>query len=217
MPEHATGIVTREDDDMTITDGRRARGDVSRQTVLDVAVDLATVTGLDGLSIGGLAAAVGRSKAGIAGLFGSKEDLQLATVAAAAEVFTRTVITPALEAPAGLPRLRALVDAWLDYSETRVFTGGCFFAAATAEYRSRPGAVRDAIAAGMRRWLDFVAEAARRAVAAGDLPADTDPAQLAFQINALLDAANDSSLLFDSDAPYARARAAIDALLTRAG
>lgn len=202
---------------MTITDGRRARGDVSRQAVTAVAVDLATVNGLDGLSIGGLAAAVGRSKAGIAGLFGSKEELQLATIAAAAEIFGRTVISPALQAPAGLPRLRALVDAWLDYSESRVFTGGCFFAAATAEFRSRPGAVRDAVAADMRTWLEFVAEAARRAIAAGDLPADTDPAQLAFEINALLDAANDSSLLFDSAAPYARARAAIDALLRPPG
>lgn len=202
---------------MTITDGRRARGDVSRQAVTGVAVDLATVNGLDGLSIGGLAAAVGRSKAGIAGLFGSKEELQLATIAAAAEIFGRTVISPALQAPAGLPRLRALVDAWLDYSESRVFTGGCFFAAATAEFRSRPGAVRDAVAADMRTWLEFVAEAARRAIAAGDLPADTDPAQLAFEINALLDAANDSSLLFDSAAPYARARSAIDALLRPPG
>lgn len=202
---------------MTITDGRRARGEVSRQAVLAIAVDLATVSGLDGLSIGGLATAAGRSKAGVAGLFGSKEELQLATVAAAAEIFGRTVITPALQAPAGLARLRALVDAWLDYSETRVFSGGCFFAAATAEYRSRPGAVRDAVAADMRTWLDFVAEAARRAIAAGDLPASTDPAQLAFQINALLDAANDSSLLFDSAAPYAQARRAIDALLSRSG
>jgi hypothetical protein len=95
-----------------------------------------------------------------------------------------------------------------------VFSGGCFFAAATAEYRSRPGAVRDAVAADMRTWLDFVAEAARRAIAAGDLPASTDPSQLAFQINALLDAANDSSLLFDSAAPYDQARRAIGALLS---
>lgn len=200
---------------MTITDGRRARGDLSRQAVMAVAVDLASVSGLDGLSIGGLATAVDRSKAGIAGLFGSKEELQLATVAAAAEIFQRTVIAPALTAPAGLTRLRALVDAWLDYSESRVFAGGCFFAAATAEYRSRPGAVRDAVAANMRDWIGFIAEAIRRAVATGELVATTDPEQLAFEIDALLDAANDSSLLFDSATPYARARTAIDAILAR--
>jgi AcrR family transcriptional regulator len=202
--------------DMTVTDGRRARGDLSRQAVMAVAVDLSTVTGLDGLSIGGLASAVSMSKGGIAGLFGSKEDLQLATVAAAAEIFQRTVIAPALTAPAGLARLRALIDAWLDYSESRVFAGGCFFAAATAEYRSRPGAVRDAVAANLRRWHEFIAEAITRAVTTGELGATTDAAQLAFEISALLDAANDSSLLFDSPVPYARARTAIDSLLARA-
>ena len=200
---------------MTVIDGRRARGDVSRQAVMAVAVDLASVSGLDGLSIGGMAAAVEGSKGGIAGLFGSKEELQLATVAAAAEIFRRTVIAPALIAPAGLTRLRALVDAWLAYSEGRVFAGGCFFAAAAAEYRSRPGAVRDAVAANMTSWLDFIAEAIRRAIATGELRSDTDPAQVAFEINALLDAANDSSLLFDSAAPYARARSAVEALLAR--
>jgi AcrR family transcriptional regulator len=198
---------------MTVTDGRRARGDLSRQAVMAVAVDLATVSGLDSLSIGGLASAVSMSKGGIAGLFGSKEDLQLATVAAAADIFQRTVIAPALTAPAGLPRLRALIEAWLDYSESRVFPGGCFFAAATAEYRSRPGAVRDAVAANLLRWRTFLAEAITRAVATGDLDTDTDATQLAFEISAMLDAANDSSLMFDSPEPYARARRAVDALL----
>ena len=201
--------------DMTVTDGRLVRGQLSRQTVMRSAVDLASVGGLDGLSIGGLASEVSMSKSGIAGLFGSKEDLQLAAIAAAAEIFQERVIAPALKTPAGLERLRALVDAWIDYSESRVFSGGCFFAAAAAEYRARPGVVRDAIAAQMRRWNEFIAGAVGRAMATGELPADTDPPQLAFEISALLDAANDASLLHDSAAPYARARTAIDALLAR--
>lgn len=203
-------------DAMTVTDGRRARGDVSRQAVMAVAVDLATVSGLDGLSIGGLASAVSMSKGGIAGLFGSKEELQLATVASAAEIFQSIVIAPTLTAPAGLPRLRALIESWLDYSESRVFPGGCFFAAVTSEYRSRPGVIRDAVAANLVRWREFLAEAIARAVATGDLASDTDATQLAFEISALLDAANDSSLLFDTPEPYTRARAAIDTLLVRA-
>ncbi|MEO8528825.1 MAG: TetR/AcrR family transcriptional regulator, partial [Pseudolysinimonas sp.] len=140
----------------TTMDGRRVRGDTSRQAVMRVAVDEASVSGLDGLSIGGLAASVSRSKAGIAGLFGSKEELQLATIAAAAEVFTESVIAPALAEPAGLPRLRALVDGWIAYSQSRVFAGGCFFARAAAEYRSRPGPLRDAVADFMRRWNSFI-------------------------------------------------------------
>jgi AcrR family transcriptional regulator len=179
------------------------------------AVDVASVGGLDGLSIGGLASAVSMSKSGIAGLFGSKEDLQLAAIAAAAEIFQERVIAPALKAPAGLERLRTLVDAWIDYSEGRVFSGGCFFAAAAAEYRARPGVVRDAIAAQMLRWHEFIAGAVTRAMATGELPADTEPPQLAFEISALLDAANDASLLHDTAAPYVRARTAIDALLHR--
>lgn len=202
--------------DMTVTDGRRARGDVSRQAVMSVAVDLATVSGLDGLSIGGLASAVSMSKGGIAGLFGSKEELQLATIASAAEIFERRVAAPALSAPAGLPRLRALIESWLAYSENRVFPGGCFFAAVTSEYRSRPGTIRDAVTANLQRWRDFIAEAITRAIASGELAKGTDATQLAFEISALLDAANASSLLFDSAEPYARARKAVDALLARA-
>ncbi len=198
---------------MTALDGRRLRGDTSRSAVLAAAVDLASVEGLDGLSIGGLATTVSRSKGGIAGLFGSKQELQLAVVATAAEIFQDRVIRPALTAPAGLARLRALATAFLDYSETRVFSGGCFFAAVTAEYRAKPGPVRDAIAAQMRRWRDFLVEAVARAIAAGDLPASTDAAQLAYEIQALLDAANDASLLHDTAEPYARTRRAVDALL----
>ena len=200
---------------MTAVDGRRLRGDASRQTVLVAAVDLASVDGLDGLSIGGLATAVSMSKGGIAGLFGSKQDLQLAVVAAAADIFQERVIRPALGAPAGLERLRALAAGFLDYSEQRVFSGGCFFAAVTAEYRAKPGPVRDAIAAWMRRWGDFLTEAVARAIATDELPDDTDAAQLAYEIQALLDAANDASLLHDSAEPYARTRVAVEALLTR--
>ena len=199
---------------MTAVDGRRARGDLSRQAVLAVAVDLASVDGLDGLSIGGLAAATNMSKSGLAGLFGSKQELQLAVIASATEIFERTVVAPALAAPAGLPRLRAIVDAFLDYSAQRVFAGGCFFNAVAAEHRAKPGPVRDAIAEQLRRRGDFLAEAISRAVAAGDLPADTDPAQLAFQITSLMDAANGMSLLDDSPEPYARARHAVNKLLT---
>lgn len=198
---------------MTATDGRRARGDLSRSTVLAVAADLASVDGLDGLTLGGLAATTSLSKAGIAGLFGSKQDLQLAVVASAAETFRDHVVAPALSAPPGLPRLSALVDGFLRYSETRVFTGGCFFAAVTAEYRAKPGPVRDAIAAHLRTWAEFVAGAVTRAVEAGDLAEATDAAQVAYELTALLDAANNASLLHGSVEPYVRTRRAIAELL----
>ena len=198
---------------MTTIDGRRARGDSSRRAVMRVAVDIASVEGLEGLSIGGLAAETSMSKGGVVALFGTKEQLQLATVAAASEIFVANVVTPALEVKGGRERLTVLVDAWLRYSETRVFTGGCFFAAASAELGSQRGPVRDAVADAMREWQQFVRRTVERAVARGELDQATDAAQLAFEITALLDSANDLSLLFDSAEPYARARTALARLL----
>ncbi len=198
---------------MTTIDGRRARGDTSRRAVMRAAVDLASVTGLEGLSLGSLAIETSMSKGGVVALFGTKEQLQLATVAAAREIFVAKVITPALELPGGIVRLRALIDNWLDYSESRVFSGGCFFAAATAELRSQPGPLRDAVASLMTQWHAFLAGAIERAVAKGELPESTDATQLTFEITSLLDGANDRSLLFDSPEPYSYARTAIARLL----
>jgi AcrR family transcriptional regulator len=195
----------------TIDDGRRARGAVSRRLVMERAVNLASVDGLDGLSIGALATETAMSKGGVVALFGTKEQLQLATIEAARLIFVETVIQPALGVRSGRARLEALLENWLAYSESRVFAGGCFFAAASAEVGSRPGPVRDAIAEVMAEWTRFVAGAIQRAVDAGELDVATDSEQLAFEFTSILDGANSASLLFDSREPYARARAALAA------
>jgi AcrR family transcriptional regulator len=197
----------------TSIDGRRARGESSRRAVMRIAVNLASVDGLEGLTIGSLASEASLSKGGVVALFGSKEQLQLATVAAAREIFTSTVVTPALEVPRGRARLEALLQNWLEYSESRVFTGGCFFSAVSSELGSRPGPVRDAIADAQRDWHAFLTGAIERAVAAGELDAATDAAQLTFELTSLLDGANAMSLLFDSSEPYTRARTTIARLL----
>jgi AcrR family transcriptional regulator len=196
-----------------VIDGRRARGDSSRRAVMRRAVDLASIDGLEGLTIGSLASEVSMSKGGVVALFGTKEQLQLATVAAAAEIFRAAVVDPALEVRRGRARLEALVAGWLDYSEHRVFAGGCFFAAVSAELGSRPGPVRDAIAAQQRIWHQFLRGAIERAMDAGELDPSTDAAQLTFELTSLLDGANSMSLLFDSAEPYARARTAVARLL----
>ncbi len=195
------------------TDGRRARGESSRRTVMRIAVDLASVGGLEGLTIGSLATEASLSKGGVVALFGSKEQLQLATIAAAREIFTSTVVLPALEVPRGRARLEALLANWLAYSESRVFSGGCFFAAVSSELGSRPGPVRDAIADAQREWHAFLRGAITRAMDAGELDPATDPQQLTFELTSLLDGANSMSLLFDSNEPYARARTTIARLL----
>lgn len=198
---------------MTIVDGRRERGARSRRDIMNRAVQVASVGGLDGLTIGRLAAETSVSKSGVVALFGTKEQLQLATIAAAREVFLEHVIQPALAAPSGVRRLRAVIEAWIDYSGNRVFAGGCFFASAQAEFGARPGVVRDAIAREMADWHEFLRRAAARAVEFGELSADTDPDQLAFELVAVLEWANSVSVLTESQEPYRRVRAAAVRLL----
>ena len=198
-------------------DGRRARGDASRRLVLANAADLASVDGLDGLSIGRLAAVANVSKSGIATLFGTKERLQLATVAAARERFQETVIEPARVEPRGIRRLVALFDAWIAYSRDRVFPGGCFFGAAQIDVDAKAGPVHDAVAEAMLVWDAYLTVSIGYAIARGELAADTDAAQLAFECNALLDTANGRSVLITSNTPYVRARRGLVSRLLAAG
>ena len=196
-----------------MTDGRLARGERTRAAVLHRAADIASVDGLDGLSIGRLAADLAVSKAGVFAHFGSKEELQLATVRAAVDRFVAEVVAPALDAPDGIERLVALCDRWLTYSRTGVFPGGCFFFSVAAEYDAKPGRVRDEIAAARRAWLgvyEAVIDAARRQ---GELAPEVDPVTLAFEIDALGMAANLHAQLCDDPGIYDRARAAVMARL----
>jgi AcrR family transcriptional regulator len=198
------------------TDGRVRRGDRTRRVVLRQAVDVASVEGLEGLSIGRLATELSISKSGLIAHFGSKEQLQLATIRAARAIFVHTVIEPAVETTSGLARLRRLLDAWLDYSSDRRFPGGCFFARAAHEHAARPGAVRDALAAVDEEWVGLITQSALDAQEAGEIRADVDAALLAFDLVAYLDSANLRSLLMGSDAVYDQARRAVELRLADA-
>ncbi|MEU4428012.1 TetR/AcrR family transcriptional regulator [Actinoplanes sp. NPDC024001] len=191
----------------------RPQNDQARQTILRRAADIASQDGLEGLSIGRLATDLGLSKSGLFGYFGSKEELQLATIRTATAIFLDEVVKPALAAPPGLSRLRLLLDNWLSYSERRVFAGGCFFASANAEFDARPGRVRDALTTAARDWNRLLTETTHEARARGELPAETDPDQLAFELVAFLQAANAASLLHDDPTAYHRARTAAHARL----
>jgi AcrR family transcriptional regulator len=184
---------------------RRSDGERSRAAILDAATRLATVQGLDGLSIGLLAEHIGMSKSGLYAHFGSKEELQLATIDAASEIFVREVIEPA-RAAEGAARLDALSDSFLSYLERRVFPGGCFFAAAQAELDTHPGPVREKLREASGRWLDYVERQVRGAQEMGELRADEDPAQLAFEIDAMLKMATAVFVLHDDASALERAR-----------
>ena len=167
---------------------RRTRSDGarSRRLILDAAARLATVEGLDRLSIGDLAAHIGMSKSGLYAHFGSKEELQLATIDRAEEIFDDVVVAGVARAARGLPAVIALADAFLDHLDQRVFPGGCFFACASAEVQARPGAVKDRVAAFDRRWKARFVDELTVARDAGDLPPTTDLDQLFFEIDAFL-------------------------------
>ncbi|MGH3240555.1 MAG: TetR/AcrR family transcriptional regulator [Spirillospora sp.] len=195
------------------TDGRLLKGEQTRRAILDRAADIASAEGLEGLSIGRLATELQISKSGVFTHFGSKEELQLATVRRAVEVYREHVIQPALDAPRGLRRVRTLLDAWRRYQRGPVFPGGCFFESTMAEFDARPGRVRDAIASSQRDWRAFFERCIREARELGEIDAATDVAQLAFELDALCRTGAAYALLHDDPSLYDRAAHAVDTRL----
>ncbi|WP_031072237.1 TetR/AcrR family transcriptional regulator [Streptomyces sp. NRRL WC-3742] len=187
------------------TDRRLLRGEETRRAVLRRAVEIASVEGLEALSIGRLATDLGLSKSGVFAGFGSKEELQLATVRAARRIFADAVVAPVADTPPGLVHARALCESWLAYSRARIFPGGCFFYEVTAEFDARPGAIRDALATCAREWHETVTAALAEARATGGLRPDTDLGDLAFALVSVLETANSQAVLHEEDTPYQRA------------
>ena len=168
----------------------RSDGQRSRSAILHASARLATIEGLNGLSIGGLADHIGMSKSGLYAHFKSKEELQLATIDTASEIFTAEVVEPAAAAPAGLARVWALSNEFLAHLERGVFPGGCFFASVAAEIDTRPGRVRDRIVEFIVSWVGEVRRAVEDAQAAGEIDPAADAEQLTFEIDAMLLMAN---------------------------
>jgi AcrR family transcriptional regulator len=195
---------------------RRSDGERSRNAILHEAAQLATVEGIDGLSIGRLADAVGMSKSGLFAHFGSKEELQLATIETASAVFTEQVIEPASGAPSGIERLQQLAERFLRHVEDNVFPGGCFFASVAAEMDTRPGPVRDLAIQIVNDWMGTLEAAVRDAQAQGEIDATEDPEQLTFELDAYLLLANAQFVISRQSAPIDRARTALTRRLAAA-
>lgn len=183
--------------DGALTRGVRADGARTRAAILHEAARLASVEGLEGLTIGHLAADLSMSKSGLYAHFGSKVELQLATIEEAARVFDTEVVARALAAQPGRQQLLALCDAYLAHLRGRTFPGGCFFAAAALEMGSRPGPVRDRIAAFQRELMRLTSGFVQTAQRNGDL-LDENPIALAFEINGQFLAANAGFNLTDN-------------------
>jgi AcrR family transcriptional regulator len=198
--------------------GRRSASEAAhtRQRIVAAAVDDASLHGLEGLTIGRLAERVQLSKSGLAGHFGSKERLQLVTLEAAVGVFRQEVWAPVEHQPSGRQRLLSLCDHWLNFLESGRFPGGCFFTTVSVEFDGRPGPVRDAVRAAKQQWLVLLEREIQLAQKAGEIESRVDPAQAAFEVDALVAAANMAYQLHDDRVAFTRARRGIDRILVPA-
>lgn len=194
---------------------RRSDGERTHASILDVATRLASVEGIERLTIGRLAEALGVSKSGVYAHFGSKQQLQVETIETAQAIFAEEVMGPALQAPAGLRRLEALCEAYLSYVERLVFPGGCFFASLLAEMDARSGPIHQLVEAGERAFIDGLKQLAHDAQRRGEIGADADVAQVAFELQAALELANYHFVLFREHRELDRARTAIAGILAR--
>jgi AcrR family transcriptional regulator len=201
----------------TTTKRTRSDGERSRNAILRTAASLATVEGLEGISIGNLAAHIGMSKSGLYAHFRSKEQLQLETVDTAVEIFNTEVVEPSETVSDPLGQLRALLEHFLDHVERRVFPGGCFFASVKAEFDMHPGPVRDKVVAVQDGWTERVESLIHKAQDEGSLSAEEDTTQLAFDLTAYALMGNTGFVLYDDPAYLHRARAAIERRLSAAG
>jgi AcrR family transcriptional regulator len=193
----------------------RADGVVSRGVILNAAARLATTRGLEGLSIGDLAQHIGMSKSGLYAHFKSKEELELATIETAAEIFQSDVIDKVSESLRGLARVSALTDAFLQHLARRIFPGGCFFATVAAQLASHPGRARDRVMLVQAAWVEQFAKALRQGREAGAIPRDSDLDQVAFEITAMMLRANFAWILTEDKRVLDQARVGVENVLSR--
>lgn len=198
------------------TIGVMAKGNTTRARIVETALRAASVDGLEGISLGKVAGDIGMSKSGLFAHFDSKEALQVDVIEAAAEKFAAVVVVPALSAPRGEPRLRALFEHWLKWEQNESLPGGCVFMHAVAELDDRPGPVRDALVRQQTMWLDTLAKAVRLTIDAGQFRRDVDPSLFAFQLYGIVVAYYHASRLFRDPAAKEHAERAFDAVVAAA-
>src|SRR3954471_12704068 len=191
------------------------KGEQTRAVILDEALKIASRLGLEGLTIGSLADATGMSKSGLFAHFGSREDLQLAVLEHAAQLYGSKVFLPVLSIDRGLPRLRALFERWLDWTLATGLPGGCIMIAAAAEYDDRPGPIRDAVIANQHRGNAITQKAVRLAIEEGHLKRDTDPEQIAFEMLGIVLASHNHRRLLGDKEARKRSLTAFEELVAR--
>ncbi|HUK05891.1 MAG TPA: TetR/AcrR family transcriptional regulator [Burkholderiales bacterium] len=200
---------------MTPPANHPSKGERTRAAILDAAFHIVSKAGLEGLTIGTLAAATDMSKSGLFAHFGSREELLIAVMDRGQQEFLKLVVNPALAKARGLPRLRALFVNWIDWTESADLPGGCPMIGGAIEFDDKPGAVRDTLAAGQRAWIGTLTRAARQAVEQGQLAADTDVEQISFELFGIALVVHHHRRLLGYDKARSRALAAFDTLIER--
>ncbi len=196
---------------------RRSDGERTHAAILDAAMRLASIEGIHGLTIGRLASDLGISRSGVFAHFRSRQRLQQETLIAARQVIAREVVQPAMSVPPGLTRVRTLVDSFFSYVERGVFPGGCIFASMLADVDARPGLIKEEVAQDFREWRAMIVECLEQAQATGELDGTADVAQLAFEIDAVLEYSNYMFMLLGDPAQLRRGAAAVDRVLSTRG
>jgi AcrR family transcriptional regulator len=194
---------------------RHSKGQASRATILLTAAKMATIKGLNGLSLGDLAEAVGMSKSGLYAHFKNKEELELATIETAAVILNSEVLQPTMQARAGTERLKAVSNSFLSYIERKVFPGGCFFAAVAAELDTRPGPARDRVVEVLDKWLSLLRQCILDAQTFGEIDLQADVAQAVFEIEAMLLAGNFLFVMRNDPIHLTQAREGVENVLAR--
>lgn len=187
------------------------KGEETKMVILDAGLDMASQYGLEGVSIGSLAKLINMSKSGLFAHFQSKENLQIEILKYAGRLFAEGVIVPALKIKAGIPRIKALVNNWIGWSDN--LTGGCIFVTASAEYSDRPGKVRDYLLRQQRDWIDSLRRMAQSAIKVGDFRRDIDCEQFAFDLYSLLLGFHLYEKLLDDSETKKRQEMALEQLL----
>ena len=193
-----------------------SKGSDTRNRIVETALRAASVEGIEGITLGKVAADVGMSKSGLFAHFDSKEALQVDVLAAAAEKFKQVVVVPALGAPRGEPRLRALFHQWLEWEQNESLPGGCVFMHAAAELDDRPGPAREALVEQQQKWLGTLAKAVQMAIDAGHFRRDVDPSLLAFQLYGIVLSYYHSARLFRDPNAKAHALGAFESVVVAA-
>lgn len=193
-----------------------SKGEETKERIIERALQLATRDGLEGLTISRLAAELDLSKSGLFAHFGSKEELQLQVLQAAARHFEESVVRPALKAPRGESRVRALFERWLGWGNDPAWPGGCIFIASAVELDDRPGPLRDYLATAQGAFLATLAKVSAQAAEVGDFRPDLDPEQFAFDVHAIVLGYHHVKRLLRDARAEERARTAFDRLVRSA-